>query len=83
MQEKDIKRRVTKQLKKEYPHFRRLTKKQKKALVEKAFNDVIASYQPSQARHVPFHELTNLSAPPADNIPLSEADKGSPSGPEL
>jgi hypothetical protein len=75
MQEKDIKRRVTKQLKKEYPHFRRLTKKQKKASVEKVIIEVMASYEPSQAMHMPLHELTNTPATPADIIPLSEMGK--------
>ena len=49
MQVKDIKRLVTKQLKKEFPHFRRLTKKQKKVLVEKVISEVMACYKPGQA----------------------------------
>ena len=69
MQEKDIKRLVIKQLKTKFPYWRRLTKKQKKALVEEVLNEVMASYQPSQAMHVPLHELTNMPAPPADIIP--------------
>ena len=75
MQEKDIKRIVIKQLKTKFPFWRRLTKKPKKALVEKALNEVMASYQPSQAMHMPLHELTNLPASPADIIPLSEMGK--------
>lgn len=75
MQEKDIKRLVTKQLKKEFPHFRRLPKKQKKALVEKALREIMASYEPSQAMHVPLNELTNTPGIPAGIIPLSEMGK--------
>jgi hypothetical protein len=36
MQEKDIKRIVIRQLKTKFPYWRRLTEKQKKALVEEA-----------------------------------------------
>ena len=75
MQEKDIKRIVIRQLKTNFPYWRRLSKKQKKALVEEALNDVMASYQPSQAKHMPLHELTNTPTPPADIIPLSEMGK--------
>lgn len=40
MQEKDIKRSVIKQLKTKFPYWRRLTKKQKEALVEEALPDI-------------------------------------------
>ena len=46
MQEKDIKRLVIKQLKTNFPHWRRLTKKQKKALAEEAIIEVMADYEP-------------------------------------
>jgi Transposase DDE domain len=72
MQEKDIKRLVIKQLKTKFPYWRRLTKKQKKALVEEALHEVMASYEPDHAMPVPLHELTNMPALPADSIPLSE-----------
>jgi hypothetical protein len=75
MQEKDIKRLVIKQLKTKIPYWRRLTKKQKKALVEEALHEVMASYEPSQAMNVPLHELTNMPAPPSDIIPLSAMGK--------
>lgn len=75
MQEKDIKRIVIKQLKTKFPFWRRLTKKQKKALAEEALNEVMGSYKSGQAMHVPLHELTNTPATPADIIPLSEMGK--------
>ena len=75
MQEKDIKRLVIKQLKTKFPYWRRLTKKQKKALAKEALNNVMASCEPNQAMHVPLHELTNMPALPADIIPLSEMGK--------
>jgi len=75
MQEKDIKRLVIKQLKTKFPYWRRLTKKQKKALVEEAIHEVMASYEPGQAMDFPLNELTNIPALPADIIPLSEMGK--------
>jgi hypothetical protein len=75
MQEKDIKRLVIKQLKTKFPYWRRLSKKQKKDLAEKAIIDVMASYKPDQAVNVPLHELINMSALPADIIPLSAMGK--------
>jgi len=75
MQEKDIKRLVIKQLKSKFPHWRRLTKKQKKALAEEALAEVMASYQPEATVNLPLPELTNTPAVPPGIIPLSEMDK--------
>ena len=75
MQEKDIKRIVIKQLKTKFSFWRRLTKKQKKALAEEALREIMASYEPSQAMPVPLHELTNTPGIPAGIIPLSEMGK--------
>lgn len=55
MQEKDIKRLVIKQLKTKFPYWRRLTKKQKKALAGEALRDVMANYEPKEAEQVPPH----------------------------
>jgi len=44
MQAKDIKRLVIKQLKTKFPYWRRLTKKQKKALANEVLDEVMASY---------------------------------------
>ena len=60
MQAKDIKRLVIKQLKANFPNWRRLTKKEKKALVEEALIEVMTDYNQEQAKHVPLHELTNM-----------------------
>jgi len=75
MQAKDIKRLVIKQLKTNFPYWRRLTKKQKKALAEEALRDVVAHYEPQGASQVPLHELTNMPAPPVGVIQLSEMGK--------
>lgn len=75
MQEKDIKRLVTKQLKNNFPHWRRLTKKEKKRLAEEALQEVMASYNKKQVTNVPINELTNTPSVPLGIISLSEMDK--------
>lgn len=75
MQEKDIKRRVIKQLKTKFPHWRRLTKKQKKALAEQALIEVMTDYNKEQAKHMPLHELTNMPELPPGIITLQEMGK--------
>jgi len=72
MPEKDIKRLVIKQLKAKFPHWRRLTKKQKKALAEQAIIEVMADYDPKQAKLTPLHELTNTPELPSGLIPLPD-----------
>jgi hypothetical protein len=75
MQAKDIKRLVIKQLKTKFPHWRRLTKKQKKTLAEQAIADIMACYNKEQARQVPLYELTNMPGVPSGLIPLDEMGK--------
>jgi hypothetical protein len=72
MPEKDIKRLVIKQLKAKFPHWRRLTKKEKKALAEQAIIEVMADYDPQQTKQVPLHELTNMPELPSGIIPLPD-----------
>jgi hypothetical protein len=60
MQAKDIKRLVIKQLKANFPHWRRLTKKEKKALADQTIIEVMADYNTEQWKHVKLHELTNM-----------------------
>jgi len=75
MQEKDIKRLVIKQLKTNFPHWRRLTKKEKKTLAEQTLIEVMTDYNKEQAKHVPLHELTNMPGLPDGIIPLHEMEK--------
>jgi len=75
MQAKDIKRLVIKQLKANFPHWRRLTKKEKKALAEQAIIEVMADYNTEQLKHIPIHELTNMPDVPHGIIPLQEMAK--------
>lgn len=75
MQEKDIKRLVLKQLKKDFPDWRRLTKKQKKELAKQVLEEVKGSYASDQLMNVPLNELTNTPIPPAGLIPLGEMEE--------
>jgi hypothetical protein len=75
MQAKDIKRLVIKQLKTKFPHWRRLTKKEKKALAEQTLAEVMADYKEEQWKQVPLHELTNMPDVPPGIIPLQEMAK--------
>ena len=75
MQAKDIKRLVIKQLKANFPHWRRLTKKEKKALAEQTIIEVMADYKEGQWKHVPLHELTNMPDVPPGIISLHEMAK--------
>ncbi len=75
MQEKDIKRLVLKQLKKRFPNWRRLTRKEKKRLAQQVLDEVVAGYTGEYLAAVSLNELTNTPVPPADLIGLSEMEK--------
>jgi len=75
MQAKDIKRLVIKQLKADFPYWRRLTKKEKKALAEQTIIEVMADYKEEQWKHVPLHELNNMPDVPSGIISLHEMAK--------
>jgi hypothetical protein len=75
MQAKDIKRLVIKQLKANFPNWRRLTKKEKKALAAQALIEVMTDYNKEQAKYVPLHELTNMPDVPDGIIALHEMEK--------
>jgi hypothetical protein len=72
MQAKDIKRLVIKQLKANFPQWRRLTRKEKKALAEQTIIEVMADYNTEQSKYIPLHELTNMPDVPPGIIPLQE-----------
>jgi len=75
MQTKVIKRDVIKQLKSKFPFWRRLTKKRKKDLAEKALADAKNQHNKEQVKNVPLHELTNMPDLPLGIIPLQEMGK--------
>ena len=75
MQEKDIKRLATKQLKKKFPHWHRLSKKEKKKLAKQVLEEVISSYRFNEKVNVPLFELTGTPALPAGIIPLNRMEQ--------
>jgi len=58
MQAKDIKRLVRKQLKQRIPNWRRLPRKQKKALAKEVLAEVAVGSLPADWKLVPMSELT-------------------------
>ncbi len=72
MQEKDIKRLVKKQLKRKFPHWRLLPRKEKKRLAEQALTEASSSYPYDKEVEAPLNELTGTPAVPAGVIALGE-----------
>jgi len=60
MQHKDIKRQIRKQLKTQYPFWRRLTKKEKKAIAREAFEEVTQDYDFSSPLKASKAELLGI-----------------------
>lgn len=60
MHHKDIKREIRKQLKKEYPNWRKLTKKEKKEIAKAVLKEVVDSYDFKQDVTAPEHELLGI-----------------------
>ena len=60
MTHKDIKNTVRKQLKKEYPDWKRLSKKEKKAIAKKVVSEVVSDYDYGQPVRTPFPELSGI-----------------------
>ena len=75
MQEKDIKRMVVKQLKKQFPHWKRLTRKEKKALAKQVLEEITKTYSSDAKISVPINELTGTpSIQDARIMTLSEME---------
>jgi hypothetical protein len=74
MHHKNIKLIVKRQLKKDHPHWRRLTKKEKKVLSKQVTQAVIADYDFKQEIDTPLEELigTHNQVPHEDIIPLNK-----------
>jgi len=75
MREKDIKRLVLKQLKKEFPNWRRLSRKEKKRLAKQVLDEVVTKHTSDDLSSVSLNELTNTPVPPPGVIALSEMGK--------
>lgn len=74
MQEKIIKRLVVKQLKKEFPDWRRLPKKKKKHLAKKVLKEAVATCDSKKASSTGLSELTGTPVPLPGIIGLSEME---------
>ncbi|MCP4369917.1 MAG: transposase [Deltaproteobacteria bacterium] len=60
MTHKDIKNTIRKQLKKEYPNWKRLSKKEKKAIAKKVLYEVESEYDYELPIRTPFSELSGI-----------------------
>jgi hypothetical protein len=74
MQEKIIKGSVVKQLKKEFPDWRRLPKKKKKHLAKQVLKEAVAAYDSSMVSNTSLSELTGTPVPLPGIIGLSEME---------
>ena len=75
MQAKDIKRLLNKQLKTNFPNWQRLTKREKKSLINQTVAEVMVDYKEEQWKHIPLHVLTNMPDVPPGIIALHEMEK--------
>ena len=72
MQEKIIKRMVVKQLKRDFPNWRRLPKARKKALAKQVLKEAVAQYDEKEKPVMSLSELTGTAVPLTGIIPLNE-----------
>jgi hypothetical protein len=69
---KDIKRLVCKKLEKNYPNFKRLSKKVKKQITQKVLAEVYANYDMSKAVEADKYELCHVEPIPKDIYNLNQ-----------
>jgi hypothetical protein len=75
MQEKDIKRQVLKQLKKQFPNWRKLPRKEKKRIAREVLASLMAANGGNeQVTGIPIHELTDTPTPMEGIIKLTEIE---------
>jgi len=74
MQEKDIKRLVIKQLKRDFPDWSRLTRKEKKKLAKEVLEEVTSNYPFGEEITVPINELTDTPFLPEGIISVSDME---------
>jgi len=60
MQAKDIKTIIRKQIKKQYPNWNRLSKKQKKTIAKEVLTEVVKGYDVNQEIRNPLPELLGI-----------------------
>lgn len=74
MQEKDIKHLVKKQLKREFPHWSRLSKQEKKKLAEQVLEEVTSNYAFDKEIKAPINELTGTPSLPNGIISVTDME---------
>jgi hypothetical protein len=72
---KNIKRLVINELKREFPQFKKLTRKQKKKIVTKVLKEVHENYDKQSENNVKPHELLNIQPIPENVITLEQMEK--------
>jgi len=72
---KNIKRLVINQLKREYPQFKKFSRKQKKELVQKVLDEVHQNYDKQSENSVKSPELLNIQPIPKNVISLEKMEK--------
>ncbi len=75
MHEKNIKQQTVKQLKKNFPHWKQLTKKEKKKLAREVLEEVFHQYKFDEDVNEPLHVLTGTPAIPEGVIPLDRMEQ--------
>jgi hypothetical protein len=76
MREKNIKREVLKQLKKEFPNWRRLPRKEKKRIAREVLESAVAKNASNeQTGDFAIHELTNTPVPMSGIMKLAEMEQ--------
>jgi hypothetical protein len=60
MHRKNIRRMVLRQLKYNHPHWKKMTKKSKKVLIQEVMDEVIKDYDYSQSLDLPIEKLTGI-----------------------
>ena len=60
MHRKNIRRIITKQLKTEHPHWKKMTRKSKKKLLQQIVDEAVNNYDYSQTLDIPIEELTGV-----------------------
>ncbi len=75
MHEKDIKRLVVKQLKKDFPNWRRILRKEKKLLAKDVLEEIMRGYSLDKEVDVSMSELTGVPAISEDIMTLSRMEE--------
>ena len=69
MHHKNIKQIIRKQLKKQYPNWKQLSQKEKKAISKAILNEAVAQYDFEQDIRIPLEELIGIEEQiPVDDI---------------